>query len=290
MTRILTATSVVVALLLTACRDAAPPANPTHALTLGPTPTKIERLVTLAPSLTDVVIALGATERLVGVTRFDDATAVADLPRVGGYSDPSAEAILRLDPDLVLCQPSPGNRGAVELIAREGIGVRVLPLQSLADIENAYRSIGALLGLDAKANELIRDLHAARERAAKATSSRSRRPRVVLLYGMDPLVAAGPGSYGDDLLTAAGAENLVAGSTQSWPRLSVEWLAARKPDVVLLAGFGAHGVASANLPAGLDLPTVALESPGMLRPGPRVGEALEELSRVLDGITEDSPP
>ncbi|HZX40356.1 MAG TPA: helical backbone metal receptor, partial [Myxococcaceae bacterium] len=100
---------MIVALLSLAVLGAG--ADPGPARMLGPAPRgEVRRLVTLAPSLTDVVLALGAGDRLVGVSRFDDRPEVARLPRVGGFVDPSVEAVLALHPDLVLAQPGPGNR------------------------------------------------------------------------------------------------------------------------------------------------------------------------------------
>ena len=83
-----------------------------------PVPAQVRRVVTLAPSLSEIVLALGAGDRLVGVTRFDDDPRAAKLPRVGGYNDPEPETVLGLHPDLVLAQPAPENRGPVETLAR----------------------------------------------------------------------------------------------------------------------------------------------------------------------------
>src|SRR5947207_10487086 len=124
---------------------------PAAALTrqhLGPpVPAQVERVVTLAPSLSEIVLALGAGNRLVGVTRFDDDPRVAKLPRVGGYNDPEPETVLGLHPDLILAQTAPENRGPVETLARLGISVEAFALEDLQQIEDAMEQIGALLGL-----------------------------------------------------------------------------------------------------------------------------------------------
>src|SRR5215831_8797866 len=97
---------------------------------LGPKPpANVRRVVTLAPSLSETLIALGAADRLVGVSRFDDFPEVSKLPRVGGFLDPSVEAVLALKPDLVLVQPSPGNRQPVEKMAELGVPVLALRMQ-----------------------------------------------------------------------------------------------------------------------------------------------------------------
>ncbi len=97
---------------------AAAAADEKGALWLGPKVTaRAERVVTLAPSLTDTVLKLGAGPSLIGVSRFDEDAAVAKLPRVGGFTDPSVESIVALKPSLLVVQKSPGNRQAVEKIA-----------------------------------------------------------------------------------------------------------------------------------------------------------------------------
>jgi iron complex transport system substrate-binding protein len=265
-----------------------PPAPPpaVEGSHLGPpAPAEVRTLVTLAPSLTSVVLALGAGERLVGVTRFDDDPRVASVVRVGGFSDPSPETILRAKPDLVLCQPSPGNRGAVEAIANSGIPVVVLPLeQSAADVTATVRRLGALLALPAPAEKLVADIEAARARAAAAARKRARKVSVAVLYDLDPLVAAGPGSYPDALLADAGATNVIEASPQRYPHVSLETLLAAAPDALLLAGAEDHARKRANLPESLTVLLTGLDSRAFLQPGPGLPQALDELTAVLDRL------
>lgn len=274
--------------LLVACsrgeRAAAPDA-------LGPAVgSDARRIVTLAPSLTDLVLALGAKDRLVGVTRFDDAPEVADLPRVGGYNDPSAEAILRLEPDLLLAQPSPGNKGVVRLLAQEGVSVQVFALETIEDVLEAVERLGGVLGVEERAKALADELRTARERARTQAQARTREVKATILYGVDPLIAAGPGSFPHQILEDAGAVNVVESSTQPFPRLSVERLMVQQPDLLLLAGFDAHGASAESLPAGLGARVVHLRSSGFLRPGPGIVEALDELATLFATLESESQP
>src|SRR5438477_119003 len=120
-----------------------------------PVPAQVRRIVTLAPSLSEMVLALGAGDRLVGVTRFDDDPRVARLPRVGGYNDPEPETVLGLHPDLILAQTAPENRGPVETLARLGISVEAFALEDLQQIEDAMEQIGVLLGLAGRGHALL---------------------------------------------------------------------------------------------------------------------------------------
>ena len=112
-----------------------------------PPPAQVRRVVTLAPALSEIVLDLGAGDRLVGVTRFDDDPRARAIPRIGGYNDPQPEAVLGLQPDLILAEPAPENRGPVETLARLGIAVETFPLSSIANIEEAIGGISQLLAV-----------------------------------------------------------------------------------------------------------------------------------------------
>jgi iron complex transport system substrate-binding protein len=270
-------------LLALACTRPAAPAAPAAARPEG------RRIVTLAPSLTDVVLALGARDSLVGVTRFDDAPEVQTLTRVGGYTDPSLETIVRLHPDLVVCQPSPGNKGVVTTLQEAGIPVEVFTLETIADVTAALTRLGTLLHREEAARMEVARIDAARARAREAATRRPRRPTAVLLFDIDPLIAAGPGSFAAELLEDVGARNVVAAAPQPYPQLPLETLLARTPDLVLVAPMAAHGAGLGGLASPLRPVARELASSGIVRPGPAVVDALEELTRVLDDVAR-SPP
>src|SRR5204863_305204 len=119
------------------------------------------RIVSLAPSITEVVYALGAGERLVGVcAQCDYPAAVASLPRVGGYLAPSVEVTLARRPDLVIAAPSPGNREAVRAIERAGVRVLVVHDRTLADLWASIRAVAGALGTPAAGERLVADVTA----------------------------------------------------------------------------------------------------------------------------------
>ena len=271
---------MIAALLSVAVVGAA--ADPGPPRMLGPAPRgEVRRVVTLAPSLTEVVLALGAADRLVGVSRFDERPEVSRLPRVGGFVDPSVEAVMALHPDLVLAQPGPGNRRAVETMAALGAPVRLLPLGTVADVLAAERAAGQALGRAKQGEALARELEATRARIRERARLRSP-VRVLLVYGFEPLVVAGPGGFADELLADAGAVNVAADAASPYPVYSVERALRSRPDVILDA---------ADAPAGRDrlraLPGLHearwAEVPGqaLLHPGPALGRGLEQLFRLL---------
>jgi iron complex transport system substrate-binding protein len=254
---------------------------------LGPgpkAPAAVRRVVTLAPSLTDVVLALGEGKRLVGVSRFDEQPEVAQLPRVGGFSDPSVEAVARLRPDLVLCSPGPGNRRAVETLAGMGVPVRLYPLEDVEGVLVALREVGALLGKGAEGEELAWGLEAARARV-RAEAEGKPRPRVLVVYGVEPLVAAGPGRFADELLRDAGGLNVLAPPSGAWVTLPVERAMALKPDLVINAAEPDTGSAKLKTLPGLKearWETVAGKE--LLYPGPRLAKGWETVRRMVAAV------
>jgi iron complex transport system substrate-binding protein len=244
-----------------------------------PPPAQVQRVVTLAPSLSEVVLALGAGGRLVGVTRFDDDPRTAGVPRIGGYNDPQPEAVLAVRPDLVIAEPAPANRGPVETLARLGIAVEAFPLATVADIEQAIAGIGDLLGLHDKGLALRSEMETARARFRQASKG-ERRPRALLVFGLGPLVVAGPRSFAGELLDDAGGENAAGANQKPFFRLSAEAAVQMAPEVVILCGVEAPA-GRAPLPGLEKVRVEKLRSTALLHPGPRLPEALDDLAAVL---------
>jgi len=271
---------VIAALLSLAVLGAG--AEPGPLRVLGPAPRgEVRRVVTLAPSLTDLVLALGAGERLVGVSRFDERPEVGRLPRVGGFVDPSVEAVLALHPDLVLAQPGPGNRRAVETLAELGAPVLLLPLGTVADVLAAERATGKALGLPGQGEALARALEATRERV-RGRARAERRVRVLLVYGFEPLVVAGPGGFADELLADAGAVNVAADAASPYPVYSVERAIQARPELILDASDTEAGKERVRALPGLrEARWADVEGQALLHPGPTLGKGLEQLFRLV---------
>jgi iron complex transport system substrate-binding protein len=261
---------------------AAAPGEPSGVQRLGPpAPAVARRVVTLAPSLTDTVLALGAADVLVGVSRFDERAEVRTLPRVGGFVDPSVEAVAALKPDLVLVQPGPGNRAPVEALASLGISILVLRLSSVADVLAALRATASALGRTAQGEALAQGLESTRARV-RARARGLPPVRVLFAYGLEPLVVAGPGSFADELLQDAGGTNVAADAGRAYPVWSVERALGAHPDVVLDASEGAAGRETLqSLPGLREARWVRLPSTALLHPGPALGQGLEELFLAL---------
>lgn len=259
------------------------PLGRSEPLWLGPpAPARPARVISLAPSLTDTVIALGEAGRLVGVTRYDTSPEVKALPRVGGFLDPSPEVVLGLRPDLVLWLADGGAFPVVRRIADLGVPVLALPVIGVPDVLRAARVIGAALGNPAAGERLASTMDAA-VRAAELAAAALPRRRVLLVIGRDPLVVAGPGSYPDALLRIAGGENVVTGG-RPWPIYSLEKAVADDPDLVVDAAVNEPADAIRRLdaiPAVKAGRVVRLPDDRVLRPGPQLPAALAQLQSAL---------
>ncbi len=259
------------------------------AVWVGPRPSAPpRRVVVLAPSLTDVVVAMGLAGRLAGVTRLDDAPEVARLPRVGGFLDPSPEAVLALSPDLVLWVTDGGALAAVRRIAElsrsssRPFPILAIPIVNVADVIATPRLVGEALGDPGAGERLSRaladDVEAVRRRAAPLP-----RRRALFVVGHDPLVVAGPGSFPDELLRICGAVNVVSG-TRPWPVYPVEKAVADDPDVVVDAAPQEPAETLRRLSAVRAVRegrVLRLANDDLIRPGPRMIRALGVLLRGL---------
>jgi iron complex transport system substrate-binding protein len=245
------------------------------------------RVVSLAPNLTEIVFAVGGGDRLVGVSDYSDSPEAArSIPRVGGL-EVSAERVASLSPDLVLATPEGNAKGPVTALAASGISVLLVPGGSLDEVLEGIRLVARRLGREEAGQRLAESL-AARRRSVRAAQVGRPAPGAVLLIWPDPPQAAGGRTFLDDVLTGAGARNLLA-DRPGWPVLSPEWLATAPiqvlviPDSEQTRGVYERALASGPLSRG----TVArarvlrVDESVLTRPGPRVFDALERLAQEL---------
>jgi iron complex transport system substrate-binding protein len=282
---------MVVLLLASALLNAptAPPERLGKAAELAPGAAK--RIVSLAPSFTEILFALGAGSRVVGVTRFCDWPLEARrLPKVGGFVDADPEAVLALAPDLVVTAPAPGARERIERLARLGASVLVLPTEGIDDLWQAILVLGQAVARERESNELTLRLQKELE-AMRATTERAAPVQVLMIVGHRPLVAAGPGSFLDALLGYVNAKNAVrrAGpltAAQPFVHLDLEAIAAARPDVIVDASFGEPAPDGfwerLRTAMGAAMPRIArVTQEELVRPGPRLPVGLRALAAAV---------
>ena len=235
------------------------------------------RIVSLLPSLTETVCALGACERLVGVDRYSNwPAAVHRLPQVGGGLDPNIEAVVALKPDVVLVSRS--SRAGARLRA---LGLKVLALEpkTRADLRRVTGRLGALLQVPQAADALLHRIDAGVQAAAQSVPAAVRGQRVY--YEIDPAPhAAGRGTFIDELLAALGLVNVIDASLGPYPRINPELVVRSDPDLVMVSQQG--GAELARRPGWAQLRALrpgrvcqfdATQRDILVRPGPRMPEA-----------------
>ncbi|MGH7578329.1 MAG: ABC transporter substrate-binding protein [Longimicrobiales bacterium] len=247
-----------------------------------------KRIVSTLPSVTELIVALGAADRLVARTRYDTDPRIADVPSLGLTLTPSAEAILAFEPELVIGGGDWGARGW-PLLESAGLRIYLANVQRTADIYSTARRLGTLLDIPVSADSLIRRLEAGLDTVRRAVAGRPRASVLYLIWPRPPQTA-GPGTFIDEVITAAGGRNVFADSPIRWPQISVEEILRRDPDVIVLPQGRSHATPFEMVdgePGWRDLTAfregrvVRVESDLFNRPGPRVAEAARTLSRAL---------
>ena len=245
------------------------------------------RIVSLAPSTTEILFAMGLGDRVVGAcSQCDYPEAARLVPHVGSYLVPSVEAVIGARPDLVVVVPTPANREAVRALERLGSRVLVVRDRVLADLWDGIRAIGDATGRRAEARDLENRVREELAAVAACGAGRSR-PRVLMVVGHRPLIVVGGGTLQHELVEIAGGENVGADIGAAFPQTSLEVVAARAPDVIVDAAMGSeHGGAAVfaslrHVPAVRDGRVVSVAADELLRTGPRLGEAARRLAGIL---------
>jgi iron complex transport system substrate-binding protein len=278
--------------LLTAVFACARPASPVDGASEAP-----QRIVSLTPALTEILFAVGAGDRVVGVTQYCDFPPAAKTrPKVGGYVNPSVEAVLALKPDLVIVSPGPGNRDAALAMRRAGLRLEIVPAETLEESLAAIEIVARVAGDEAKGRDLRTAVRARLDAVAKRSAG-TPRTRTLFCIQTDPIIAAGRDTLPSQLLELAGGLNVVG--VARYPRLDVEAVAAARPELILqsrmdLASGDAHAEDAfwkrwPSIPAVAHGRVVVLRDDLALRPGPRVADAAEELAAILHGDPADAP-
>lgn len=245
----------------------------------------IQRVITIAPNVTELVFAVRSGQKIVGTDDFSDFPVdAARLPKVGSM-EPDLESIVRLRPDLVLASSSanrPGLAGALDAV---GLPLYVVRTERLSQIAPAARRLATLLGGDPSVAASIDQAIAAQKR------TRNDPPRVLFVLWPNPLYVAGHATFIDDLITLTGAVNAVPPSVKGWPQYSLEALVANPPDLVLFPSKSVNFAALEKqfkgfgpLQAVREGRMLAVDENRFTRPGPRVAEAASELNAILDGL------
>ena len=283
-------------LLLVACAERAPrPAASSYAV-VDDAGRQVQleqaavRVVSLLPTVTDLLIALGATDRLIARTDYDTDSTIAQLPSLGGGLTPSVEWLAAQKPDLVLSWPDHGSRSLVNRLAAVGVPVYSASTESIDDSYRIITNLGVLLDMPRAADSLRNALRGALDSVRIATSTL---PAVKVAYvvGVDPPMVAAAGTFIDELISIAGGRNIFQ-DLELWPQINLEELIERDPDVIVIADTGTGDPVRQlrRLPGWRELRAVKngrvhRVSPFFFnRSGPLMPSAARELAQFFHGV------
>jgi iron complex transport system substrate-binding protein len=247
------------------------------------------RIVSLFPSATDLLVALGAHDRLVGRTSYDADPALRTLPLVGDAATPSLEAIVRLAPDVVIAWDAVNDDYVREPLAANGIPTISLQAIDTADIFHSIATLGRIAGRDSAAVALAARLRAELDTIRRSVAHRPRRS-VFYVAWHDPPMTAGPGTFTGQLVELAGGRMVFSELWTEWPTVSLEEVVRRQPEVLVVPTGDMPPISDdelARLPGWRDLRAVRhrriVRLPVELvnRPGPRIAEAARALRDAL---------
>jgi ABC-type Fe3+-hydroxamate transport system substrate-binding protein len=250
------------------------------------------RIVCLIPSITETLCELGLADALVGVTAYcvEPRAVVRGKPRVGGEKNPDLAAIRALAPDLVVANIEENVREHVETLRAWGIPVWVTYPRTVAQGLAMIRELGELTGTGDRAQALLAELEPLHARVREATARR-RPVRVFYPIWREPWMTIGPDTYVHDLLAVCGAANVFGDATARYPTITLDEMAARRPDVIVLPDepFRFRRAHLADLAPYADVPAVRagrvhlMDGKVFCWYGPRVGEALRTLPALFGG-------
>ena len=251
-------------------------------------PKRPDRIVSIGPSITEFLFALGAGPRVVGVDDFSDAPAAASqVEKVGGIKV-NFEKVVSLKPDLVLSVKF--SDGTIEKLAGAGLLVLVVDPQSAGDVARTAILLGRAVGSEGET--MARDIQKRVDDVRTKTAAATTKPRVYHeIDASDPtkIFTVGPGSYIQDLIGIAGGQNIAASATSAYPQLSAEEILRSDPEIIVLAAadYSAKPEQVAarsgwSVIAAVKNKRIFTIAPNLInRPGPRVGEAAEAYAKLV---------
>ena len=252
-----------------------------------------ERIICMAPSITEIVFAFGLGERVVGVSDFCDYPPEArSRTKIGGVVNPNMEAIVALSPDLVLALPNVTHESLFRSLRLLGINVVTVRNDTLDDLFTTIGKIGEETSKQQEAKEMGDRLHAKFSAVKEMIADRPRK-RVMFIVGVDPLFVAGKGTFIDELIEIAGGENIAGDSLSKYPQLGIERVVAMAPEVILYTSLNFELTPEQEKMANelwSPYPSIPAVEKGRIHglvadyvtlPGPRLDIGVEEMVRAI---------
>ncbi len=252
-----------------------------------PSPTK--RIVSLAPSITEILFALGLNEEIAAVTKFCDyPDAVSAKPRIGGFVNPDTEKIISLKPDLIIGIRDGNRMDTVDRLSNFGFPVYLIDPKGFDGVITTIENIGDVVEREKESRRMIKKLCDQRENMITLTRSLSR-PKVFFQVGDVPLITVGKGTLADDLIRLAGGKSISGNEAESYPSYSIETLLGKAPEIIIMSSMPGKDPTHLlkrwqnwkSIPAVKMNAIHVIDSNLVDRPTPRITEGLEALVRII---------
>jgi iron complex transport system substrate-binding protein len=249
-----------------------------------------QRIVPLAPSLTEILYFLGLGDKVVGVTKFSYYPPEAmDKPKIGSYIDLNAERIISLSPDIVIGTVDGNKPGVVEVLEQTGIPVYIVNPRNVHQVIDTIVEIGELCGIPEKATlkaQKLRDRVSFVQECVKSLE----KPLVFLQINLKPIMTVNKNTFHQDLITLAGGRNMTENEPITYPRISREEVIRKKPDVIIISSMERAGGFErtkkdwqewTSIPAVRNNRVFLINSDLTDRPSPRIVDGLEEMAKLI---------
>lgn len=268
-------------------------ANCSTVNTLVPLPANPHRIISLSPSITEVIFALGAGEKLAGITIFCNyPPETKTIPKVAEFSRVYFEKILWQMPDLVIANRDSPAETVKDDLREYRIPFITVSAYTIDETLEMILEIGHTIGHKQEAEKLTNDMRK-RIREIENKIQGGEGVKTVMVFGHEPLIVAGPGTFADDMIRRAGGINIASNSPLKYPRYSLEQILLEGPEVIIESGCGvAYGSSDIeaiwrfwgqwrNIPAVRNGRIVVFDSDIVTRPGPRIVEGFEQIASSL---------
>ncbi len=254
------------------------------------TDTHVARIVSLAPSITEIIYTLGLGDRLVGVTSFSNYPAEAKkLPKIGTYIHLNLEKIIQLNPDIAIGTWDGNRRLDIRILKEMGIKVYMTTPKNIWEVINSIQQIGMILGIPQKGVMVARSLRMRIDNIRKKVST-LKRVRVFLQINNRPLITVNKDTFQNDLMRLAGGINIAEDEPIRYPRISIEEVIYRRPEVIIISSMEIGGkfeemrqewMKWKDIPAVKNGRVFLVNSDLLDRASPRLVEGLETLARLI---------
>jgi iron complex transport system substrate-binding protein len=249
-----------------------------------------QRIISLAPNITEILYAIGADQQLVGVTDYCLYPPQAkSKTKIGGFINPNIEKIVSLKPDIVIMSADSNQQNIYTQLLRLKIKAYVINPDNLDKTFATILHLGEITGHSPKARELVMSLQK-RVKTVETSVKGKAHPKVLFLWSEAPLITAGSGTYTHDLIVKAGGTNIAASSPIKYPKYSMEEIIRIQPDIIISAAMGSDTkTANKNslwqaykvIPAVKNGRIYSINPDLLARPAPSMISGLEEMARMI---------